>query len=766
MIRKILILLMLTGVFSAHAQVEVFQGFVLDTLTTAQLDALPAKVKIKGAHFYNKDVSSLVGWNGTAWVAIGGTIPDGSITEAKLNTSVNASLDLADSSVQPADLSDYVDKTSNETIGGEKTFTGQTYIGSSPSDNNKLRLGYMSTPSLSAAAGSNYGMMYFQTDGNLTFSNGGAAGSGNVEFDWNANTAHRTYTLPDASGTIALTSDIGASGDLWSDPVDADVVPDGLTRSLGSSTNYFVNAFLDNIRAYTPNPIIDMRDTNNANNEGFRFGPTANGQDFLLEFLDDLNGVTSTYTINASGTPSAATDLIHLDYFQNNAGTDDQTLSLSGTGNKDLTISGTGGNTVTLPVLANSNQFIGTADRVIDIDPTGSIEITRGQSRRLLIDGNGNTELLLPSDPYDAGWNGLYQPASKADVYTQIESLGSGSYPSTAQKYYIIGPSTSHTMSDADFAAGAEYKSVKYESIDTLQVAALTNATHGRKPFLVNPWDKDSTYIKKPVGVDFYVPGQMAAITGDGLIVKNRHTATGEQVDATTMLFSGELTVHTEVTAIEAFGFDYDFNANGLSLGSLASWSNSGGGLATEAAQATGGEQPTVIDESGIRAVQFDGVDDNLEITSQTDLNPVIGTDSGTIIVVVGADNGTDGTWFGDRNTVRNINIGLSNSATQTIIQIGEGAQIFDGITPSGAYIYEVSFDATTIDTYLNGAAEISGNTTIGSDQAQQPFHIGRRVNGDEPFDGSIRRILVKFGAQLTPAERTAIVAQLTAENL
>lgn len=128
------------------------------------------------------------------------------------------------------------------------------------------------------------------------------------------------------------------------------------------------------------------------------------------------------------------------------------------------------------------------------------------------------------------------------------DGLGS-TYPSTAQKHYIVGASTSHTMSDADFAAGNEYKSVKYEGIDTLQVAALTNGTHGRKSFLVNPWDKDSTYIKKPEGVDFFVAGQLAAISGDGLIVKDRHTVVGEQVDATSMLWSGKLTVHTDVTA-------------------------------------------------------------------------------------------------------------------------------------------------------------------------------------------------------------------------
>lgn len=345
------------------------------------------------------------------------------------------------------------------------------------------------------------------------------------------------------------------------------------------------------------------------------------------------------------------------------------------------------------------------------------------------------------------------------------DAISSASLPSTLQQYYIVGASAKDTISDADYSAAAEYKSLFYRNIDTLEAGdGVTFATHGNKPIMVQPTTKDSTYIKKADGVDFFVAGQKAAISGDGLIVKNRNTAVGYKEGADAWYWSGDLTVHTEVTAIEAFGFDYDFNANGLSLGALSSWTNSGGGVGTEAAQATGTDQPTVIDESGIRAVQFDGTNDHLELGTQSDLNPTIGTDSGTIIVVVGADNGTTGTWFSDRDAVRNINTGIT-SATQVLVQVGEGAQVFDNISPSGAYIYEISFDATTIDTFLNGSAELSGDTTIGSNQAQQPWFIGSRAGGTY-FDGSIRRILVKFGAQLTPAERTAIVAQLTSENL
>jgi hypothetical protein len=63
------------------------------------------------------------------------SLKTGSIDETKLDTSVNDSLDLADSSVQPADIGtiasfnsgDFVDVYNNQTINGEKTFASDIY---------------------------------------------------------------------------------------------------------------------------------------------------------------------------------------------------------------------------------------------------------------------------------------------------------------------------------------------------------------------------------------------------------------------------------------------------------------------------------------------------------------------------------------------------------------------------------------------------------------------------------------------------------------
>ncbi|MEM7485030.1 MAG: hypothetical protein AAF348_07460 [Bacteroidota bacterium] len=136
----------------------------------------------------------------------------------------------------------------------------------------------------------------------------------------------------------------GGSGDLWSDLVDSDIVPDGTTRRLGSLAAYFTNFYVDDITQESPGPRIEMRDTDNDNDEGFRISPESNGQDLRIDFLDDINGVTATNTINASGSPVNPNDLATKAYVDANSGSassltvSDNTTDVSNV--TDLTIIG------------------------------------------------------------------------------------------------------------------------------------------------------------------------------------------------------------------------------------------------------------------------------------------------------------------------------------------------------------------------------------------------------------------------------------------
>lgn len=64
-------------------------------------------------------------------------------------------------------------------------------------------------------------------------------GSGGGLLIHQANTLLRTATFPDKDGTVAFLDDITSVS--WSDPVNANIVPDGDgTRNLGSFTNQFL----------------------------------------------------------------------------------------------------------------------------------------------------------------------------------------------------------------------------------------------------------------------------------------------------------------------------------------------------------------------------------------------------------------------------------------------------------------------------------------------------------------------------------------------
>jgi hypothetical protein len=134
-----------------QSQVEVFQGFIVDTLTTTELNALPNRVKIKGAYFHNRDISSLVTWNGNSWVGIGGngSLPsdsgaasgDALVTDGSGNLSwENIDDSNVESSFAPGNYTpsastlrgqlqgidsafdEYIDRTTSQSIQGPKEF--------------------------------------------------------------------------------------------------------------------------------------------------------------------------------------------------------------------------------------------------------------------------------------------------------------------------------------------------------------------------------------------------------------------------------------------------------------------------------------------------------------------------------------------------------------------------------------------------------------------------------------------------------------------
>lgn len=141
-----------------------------------------------------------------------------------------------------SDLSGYVDKTSTETVGGLKTFSSSIHAG-----NGQIIFNDDATPSGYASGGAmgyvGASQFYFHQDHANVNNTWGI-------FDFANLTAARTFTLPNASGTVALTSDIPTVSDVayaasWNGNTDAptknavydkiESMPDANTPTSGSS---------------------------------------------------------------------------------------------------------------------------------------------------------------------------------------------------------------------------------------------------------------------------------------------------------------------------------------------------------------------------------------------------------------------------------------------------------------------------------------------------------------------------------------------------
>lgn len=211
----------------------------------------------------------------------------------------------------------------------------------------------------------------------LTF----AAGS-NVTITTNAS----TDTI-----TISATGGGGGSGDTWSDPVDANIVPDSdSVRSLGSNETRFSNGYIDAI-------IV----TNN-----ITVGGTVDGRDIASDG-SKLDGIESGADVTDAANVDAAGSVMESDY------------------NANTILKADTDNTPTALTVAEQT-LIG---RITSVSITG---LTATQVRTLLNVGDGAEANTIESDP--TGITG-------ADQITNIVSLTQAEYDAitpNASTLYII----------------------------------------------------------------------------------------------------------------------------------------------------------------------------------------------------------------------------------------------------------------------------------------------------------------------------------------
>lgn len=735
-------------VIGAYGQADILVRSVrFEAQSEAEMNAIPANKLQEGSVCYRDDTDSIWRYDGSAWAEVSGGIADGDkgditvsgsgstftidnavVTEAKLNTSVNASLDLADSSVQPTDLTNYVTTNTSQTITGEKNFDDGLYLDA----NNGNAIGKAGYVGLSG-----------NTDGDgirITTDN-------DIEANLNFQnlTVNRDFLLPDASGTIALTSDIGASGDLWSDPVDADIVPDSDgTRDLGDGVNRFSTLYIDQI--------------------------LLNGSQNVTANMN-LTGATSHLFLNPHDTQPASTEgIIYADNSENRpkyydgtswkaflldgdvAGATDQTLSLGGTGNKDLTISGTGGNTITLPTLANSNQNVASGNRDVQMGITAQLNFLNNAGTNVMNIQGASTRPTFPN-------NISVSAPTQSDDAIRLQDA------ETMQQYYVIQNATSDIITNADFNLAKLYKSLFYRNIDTLQAGdGVTFATHGNKPVMVQPTTKDSTYIKKADGVDFYVAGQKAAISGDGLIVKNRNTAVGYKEGADAWYWSGDLTVHTEVTdAILTLSPDlYVNNTSIVAVGTtngdnLTEWTD----LSGNGNDAAPGVAPDYFNGTTGPQVNFDSTE-WLDVADASVGDYTLGTDEFTIVVREGDNVGTTGYMVS--KVISTTSDGLwgvfkSSALNYRFIHGGSTLEL-NGLSADSNKLIIVTFTTTDITVFVDGTqvGTTTLDTTYASNSAQS-INIGSRSDGSFLHNGDIDLVAV-IPVAVDGTQRAAIEAE------
>lgn len=213
-------------------------------------------------------------------------------------------------------------------------------------------------------------------------------------------------------------------------------------------------------------------------------------------------------------------------------------------------------------------------------------------------------------------------------------------------------------------------------------------------------------------------------------------------------------------SAIQAFGFKYDWNAESGTVGTFTTLTNDGTGSVTTATVKTG--NPTIVDEGGNKAFLFDG-DDAISLGVPSDFDVNIASDNATIILVFGDVIPAGITLFSDRNTDRNFNIG-SNAESNILLQVGSSQYFDTGLTKSGGWIYEVNISGGLIDTYANGVL-IEADRTVGTDATLREIVIGSRQDATNFWNnGTLRRVLYTTDI-MDSTERANIVTELQTVN-
>ncbi len=414
------------------------------------------------------------------------------------------------------------------------------------------------------------------------------------------------------------------------------------------------------------------------------------------------------------------------------SGTDDQTLSLGGTGNKSLTIED--GNTVALPVLANADQSVPTSGtRTITAGTGASLKLNDGSGRTWFeilsnsiaqSEGNGylgenitfrehsgtDDDIINLNFDFDTGTDRTLVATPTDITYAGTSLLGGGSDSGQSLSPVTKSSGTSETYDNSDVTEGgtanAKRRWNKHATNDTIVLSSAI--TRYNQPWLESLNGADSLYIKKDTGTTLYIADSVAAVSGDGVILKGgRKAATIIAESANTFFVSGEVTVFSEtvidpidtMTGLVASWREEDLPAVGNPSGNLTDRINS-------YVMVQKGS-PTISAVTGGKQVLYDGVDDaHANDADNAAFDFVPQTDSFTYVIKTGTENGGFGEYpifKGANGTNSQYSIEYRDGTTR--IRLGSVSSNFsyNHVEASDDTIYVVSVSPTQVTLYVDG---------------------------------------------------------------
>lgn len=220
-------------------------------------------------------------------------------------------------------------------------------------------------------------------------------------------------------------------------------------------------------------------------------------------------------------------------------------------------------------------------------------------------------------------------------------------------------------------------------------------------------------------------------------------------------------------SAISGLTHDLDADAiSGTDGTAVATWANAGT-VGGSAAQATSGFQPLlkVGTFNGHNAVRFDGTDDRLAFTNQSvgpeytvivvsDLNGFSGS-----AALVGADSTTS------PNRIFQFKFSSSSLLTLTAFTGGTGSdtsKVFSGSAHLTPTFSTATRSSTDVNVYHRTNAPQTSTLAAGNSTSTLALTIGSNVNGTNPANGDIARVLI-WNRVLSSSELTQAWSYITA---